>query len=169
MLNDPYYDEPGDPATERRITGQLLGKAQLSAERRALLAAGWVSGKLKVKVKPTVKAAVVIFGVSQPLISAVLADLGAPARKGKRKAVATKTANGNGKAAKKNGGNGHSHNGNGRNGNGNGDDGEFVVRNQLPFVPDVNDLWSHMDDDEREEFVRGHLLSVWDAVERVTA
>jgi hypothetical protein len=49
------------------------------------------------------------------------------------------------------------HNGNG-NGNGHG----------LPFISDINDIWSHLTDDERETFVRDHLHSVWAAVENVT-
>jgi hypothetical protein len=147
---------------QRVVTGQLLGKAQYGAGQRASLAAGWVSGKLNVKIKPTVKAAVVIFGVSQPLISAALADLGAPARKGNRKAIA-KTANGNGKAAKTANGNGNGH---GHNGNGGG--GDFVVRDQLPFIPDANDIWLSMSDDEREDFVRDHATSIWSALDRIT-
>jgi hypothetical protein len=75
------------------------------------------------------------FRVSQPYISAALADLKA--------CGATENGNGNDYA---------------------------VVHDcaKLPFVPNISDLWSHLSDDEREEFVRGHLLSVWDAVERVT-
>lgn len=53
-------------------------------------------------------------------------------------------------------------------------DGEHLTTNgnsngQLPFIPDINDLWSHMDDDEREMFAREHLDSIWDAFDRITA
>jgi hypothetical protein len=155
----PYYDEPGDPAITRRITGQLLGKAQYDAQDRAVLAAGWVSGTLNVEVKPTVKAAAVIFGVSQPLISAALANRGTPARKGKRK-TAAKTANGNGSTN----GNGHN-NGHGRNG-----DGDIpVIINKLPFTPNADDIWSHMSDDERAAFVREHAASIWSTLDQITA
>ena len=76
MLKSLYYDEPGDPAISRTITGQRLAKAlarpitgqwlakaQFNSRMRARLAAEWVSGELE--VKPTVKAAVAIFGVSR--------------------------------------------------------------------------------------------------------
>jgi hypothetical protein len=161
MLKSLYYDEPGDPAISRTITGQRLAKAlarpitgqwlakaQFDSRMRARLAAEWVSGELE--VKPTVKAAVAIFGVSQPLISAALADLGAPARKGKRKAAA-KTANGNG------------------NGNGNGHGDYVVVHDNMPFVPNADDLWSHMSDDERQTFVREHAASIWSTLDTITA
>jgi hypothetical protein len=163
MLKSQYYDETGDPAISRAITGQYIGKAKLDARQRAKLAALWVSRRLE--VKPTVKAAVVIFGVCQPYITEELADLKAPARKGKRKAAA-KTANGNGKAAvvAKTNGNGHGH---GRNGIG-GDDIP-VIHDHMPFVPDINDLWSHLSDDERASFVRGHAASIWSTIDEITA
>jgi hypothetical protein len=157
MLNyQQYYDETGDPAIAREVTGQWIGKAELDARQRAKLAALWVNRRLD--VKPTVKAAVTIFGVCQPYITEALADLKASARKGKRKATA-KTANG-------------SHNGRGHNGNGNGSNGHgdyVVVHDNMPFVPDVNDLWSHMSDDEREAFVRGHAASIWSVIDHITA
>ena len=98
------------------------------------------------------KAAVVIFGVSQPLISAALADQKAPARRKKNgngslsKAAVTKT-----------------------NGNGNGNDYPVVHDyTKLPFIPDINDIWSHLNDDERADFVSAHLAGVWEALEAVT-
>ena len=61
MLNyQQYYDETGDPAIAREVTGQWIGKAELDARQRAKLAALWVNRRLD--VKPTVKAAVTIFG-----------------------------------------------------------------------------------------------------------
>jgi hypothetical protein len=33
----------------------------------------------------------------------------------------------------------------------------------------IDDLWAGMSADDRDQFVRGHLLGVWDAIERVTA
>jgi hypothetical protein len=144
----------GQPAEAQRVvTGQWLGKAKLDAHQRAELAAKWVSRKIE--VKPTVKAAVVIFGVSQPLISAALADLKAPARR-------KKNGNGNGSLSKAtviktNGGNGNG-------------DYDVVVHDyaKLPFIPDINDIWSHLSDDERADFVSAHLAGVWEALEAVT-
>ena len=46
-----------------------------------------------------------------------------------------------------------------RNGNG----------HRLPFIPSLADVWSHSTNEERAQFIRDHLLSVWDTVERVTA
>jgi hypothetical protein len=112
-----------------------------------------------------VKAAVAIFDVCQPYITEALADQKAPARKDKRKAAA-KTANGNGKAAAANGnGRGNGHNGRGRNGDGD----TPVIINKLPFVPNADDLWSHMSDGERAAFVRGHAASIWSVLDEITA
>ena len=93
-----------------------------------------------IEVSPTIKAAAGTFGVSVPYVQEAIADLKDVGHLPKR------------------------------NGNGHGND-YAVVHDyaKLPFIPDASDLWSHMTDGEREAFVRGHLLSVWDAVERVTA
>jgi hypothetical protein len=134
-----YTTMPAMP--QSRVTGQWLGKAQLAARMRARLAAEWYLGLLT--VKPTIAMATAAFKVSQPYISGAIADL----------KMSGATENGNG-ATK----------------NGNGNDYPVVHDYaKLPFVPNISDLWSHLSDDEREGFVRGHLLSVWDAVERVTA
>jgi hypothetical protein len=92
------------------------------------------------EVKPTIAMATAAFRVSQPYISAALTRLKA---RGAAKKPAIKIIN---LLEKRGNGNGH-----------------------LPFIPDINDVWSHMTDDERDAFVSSHLHSVWAAVEAVTA
>jgi hypothetical protein len=140
-----YTEQPVE--AQRVVTGQWLGKARFDARQRAKLAALWVSRRLE--VKPTVKAAVTIFGVSQVYISEALADLKTPARKGKAKKNGTPPK----AAAAKMNGNGH-------------DDRAVVIHD---FIPDINDLWSHMTDDEREDFVHGHASSIWSMFDHITA
>ena len=109
---------------QTRITGQWLGKAQLNARVRARLAAEWYLGLLE--VKPTIAMATAAFKVSQPYISEALADLRTTTTKNLPAEI--KIIN---LLEEKSG-----------NGNGHG----------LPFTPDINDLWSHLDDDARAEF-----------------
>jgi hypothetical protein len=143
MLEQFEYTE--SPATPQRVvTAQWLSKAGLSKRELAHFAALWLTGEIS--VKPTAAMAAALFKVSKPYIVEALADL--------RKAAAAKKRTGHG-----NGGNGH--NGRGHNGN------DHYAK--LPFTPDVNDLWSHMDDDEREAFVRGHAASIWSAFDHITA
>ena len=94
-------------------------------------------------MKPTVKAAV-IFRVRSRTSRRRLPTGGRKAK------AAKKTANGNG------------------NGNGHGQRLRSRPR-QLPFIPNIDDVWSHLSDDERETFVRGHAPSIWSAFDPITA
>lgn len=140
MLDKTAYTTTPATAQTRVITGQWLGKAGLSKRQLAELAALWLAGEIE--VKPTAAMAAVLFKVSKPYITQATAAL--------REA----------KAAKKNGGNDH---------NGNGNNSDYVViHDKLPFVPDINDVWSHLTDEERAGFASAHLDSVWAALEAVT-
>ena len=139
------------PATpqSRVVTGQYLGKSGLSKRQRAVLAALWLAGEIE--VKPTAAMAAALFKVSTPYITQATAAL---------REV---------KAAKKNGSNGNGRNGHGHNGNGNGNGNDYVVRDRLPFVPSIDDVWSHLSDDEREAFVADHADSIWSTFDNITA
>jgi hypothetical protein len=126
--------------TAKAVTLQSLAIERKGARTRARLAAKWLVESIE--VKRTVAMAAVIFDVSQPYINEALG--------GRLKDARTRN------------GNGH----NGHNGNGNG--GDHVTK-LLPFVPNIGDVWSHLTDEERDEFVHTHLDSLWAALERVTA
>jgi hypothetical protein len=125
--------------TAKAVTLQSLAIERKGARTRARLAAKWLVGRIE--VKRTVALAAVIFDVSQPYINEALG--------GRLKDVQLARLK------------------NGHNGNGNG----AVVHDTklLPFVPNIADVWSHLTDEERDEFVLAHLDSVWAALERVTA
>lgn len=144
MLQKTDYTTAPEMTQKRVITGQWIGKAKLTKRQLAELAALWLAGEIE--VKPTAAMAAVLFRVSKPYITAATADL--------RKAKAAKKQNGG--------------NGNGHNGNGHGHD-YVVVREQLPFIPSIDDVWSHLTDDEREAFVRGHAPFIWSAFDHITA
>jgi hypothetical protein len=138
--------------TAKAVTLQSLAIERKGARTRARLAAKWLVESIE--VKRTVAMAAVIFDVSQPYINEALG--------GRLKDARTRNGNGNG--------NGNGHNGNGHNGNSNGADYPVVHDTKLLlFIPNINDVWSHLTDEERDEFVCAHLESVWAAVERVTA
>jgi hypothetical protein len=149
LVKSPHYTTAPAMTQKRVITGQWIGKAKLAKCQLAELAAMWLAEEIE--VKPTAAMAAVLFRVSTPYITQATANL--------RKAKA---------AAKKQNGDGNGHNGNGNGNGGNGGNDYVVVRDQLPFTPDAHDLWSHMDDEERDEFILEHLDSMWAAFERVT-
>jgi hypothetical protein len=125
--------------TAKPVTLQSLAIERKGARTRARLAAKWLVESIE--VKRTVAMAAVIFDVSQPYINRALGGRLKDAQLARLK--------------------------NGRNGNGNGNGGDHVTK-LLPFVPNIGDVWSHLTDEERDEFVHTHLDSLWAALERVT-
>lgn len=139
MLDKTTYTTTPAPTPHRVLSGNSISKTKTWTARDRAALAARWVFGL-IEVSPTIKAAAGTFGVSVPYVQEAIADLKDVGHLPKR------------------------------NGNGHGND-YAVVHDyaKLPFIPDASDLWSHMTDGEREAFVRGHLLSVWDAVERVTA
>jgi hypothetical protein len=91
-----------------------------------------------VEVTPTTRQAAEIFGASIPYVNSAIADLKADGYLG----------------------NGHATNGNGGNG---------AAASALDDVQlSLDDLWTHLDEDEQAMFARRNLDSVWTAVEAVT-
>jgi hypothetical protein len=125
------------PAFVRTISGQSIAKSEWGPRKRARLAAQWRDGTLT--VKPTVKLAAEVFGVSEQLVRQATDELSYSAWLEREDAQVLATPDPqNGIPA-------------------------------TPPNPIESAWWTGLSEPERDDFVRAHFDSVWASVERLTS